>query len=127
MKWLVLAFVVLPTTELALLIYSGQQLGFLTTVLIIMLTGVGGAYFAKRQGLRAWSELQKRMQYMETPGDAMIDSACILLGGILLITPGFISDIMGFLLLFSGPRNLIRPTIQRWIYRKMKNGQIVIR
>lgn len=127
MKWLVLAFVVLPTTELALLIYSGQQLGFLTTVLIIMLTGVGGAYFAKRQGLRAWSELQKRMQYMETPGDAMIDSVCILLGGILLITPGFISDIMGFLLLFSGPRNLIRPTIQRWIYRKMKNGQIVIR
>lgn len=127
MKWLLLMFIVLPTAELALLIYSGQQLGFLPTIAIILLTGVGGAYLAKRQGLRAWSELQRRMQVMETPGDALIDSACILLGGILLIMPGFLTDIIGILLLFNGPRNILRPFIQRWIYKKMKNGQIIIR
>jgi len=127
MKWIVLAFIAVPTAELALLIYSGKTLGLLPTIAIILITGIGGAYLAKRQGMKAWTELKVRMTAMETPGDAFIDSACILLGGILLIMPGFITDLVGFLLLFKGPRNGIRPFIQNWIYKKMKNGQIVIR
>jgi UPF0716 protein FxsA len=127
LKWIVLTFIVVPTAELTLLIYSGKTLGLLPTMAIILITGFGGAYLAKRQGMKAWSELRTRMAVMETPGDALIDSFCILLGGILLIMPGFITDITGFLLLFKGPRNVIRPFIQKWIYNKMKNGQIVIR
>ncbi|HJF31580.1 MAG TPA: FxsA family protein [Sporosarcina psychrophila] len=127
MKWIILAFVLVPTAELGLLIYSGKTIGLLPTIAIILVTGLGGAYLAKRQGMKAWTELRTRMAVMETPGDALIDSFCILLGGILLILPGFITDIVGFLLLFKGPRNLIRPFIQKWIYNKMKNGQIVIR
>lgn len=127
MKWLILLFIIVPTAELSLLIYSGQQLGFLPTVLLILFTGVLGAYLAKKQGLKAWVDLRSRMTNMETPGDALIDSFCILFGGILLVTPGFITDVTGLLLLFSGPRNLIRPFIQRWLYKKMKNGQIIIR
>ena len=121
MKWLVLAFIIIPTAELALLIYSGQMLGFLPTILIILVTGIGGAYLAKRQGMKAWQELRTRMQTMETPGNALIDSVCIFFGGILLIMPGFMTDIIGFLLLFSWPRNLLRPFILVWIYKKMKN------
>lgn len=127
MKWLILLFIIVPTAELALLIYSGQLLGFLPTISLILLTGVFGAYFAKRQGVKAWIDLRTRMTNMETPGDALIDSFCILVAGILLVSPGFITDVMGLLLLFSWPRNLIRPFIQRWIYKKMKNGQIIIR
>ena len=127
MKWLVLAFIVIPTAELALLIYSGQLLGFFPTIAIILITGIGGAYLAKKQGMKAWQELRSRMNTMETPGNALIDSVCIFLGGLLLIMPGFITDITGFFLLFSWPRNLIRPFILRWIYKKMKNGQIVMR
>ena len=127
MKWLVLAFIIIPTAELALLIYSGQLLGFLPTIAIILITGIGGAYLAKKQGMKAWQELRSRMNTMETPGNALIDSVCILFGGLLLIMPGFITDITGFLLLFSWPRNLIRPFILGWIYKKMKNGQIVMR
>ena len=63
---------------------------------------------------------------METPGNALIDSVCIFFGGILLVMPGFITDIVGFLLLFKGPRNIIRPFIQKWIYNKMKNGRIIM-
>lgn len=127
MKWLVLIFIAVPSAELALLIYSGKSLGLLPTISIILITGIGGAYLAKRQGMKAWTELKSRMTVMETPGDALIDAVCILFGGILLIMPGFITDITGLLLLFNGPRDIIRPFIQKWIYNKMKNGQIVIR
>ena len=127
MKWLILAFIVIPTAELALLIYSGQLFGFLPTISIILITGIGGVYLAKRQGMKAWQELRTRMNTMETPGNALIDNVCIFFGGILLILPGFITDIAGILLLFSWPRNLIRPFILRWIYKKMKSGQIVMR
>jgi len=127
MKWLLLAFIIIPTGELALLIYSGQLLGFFPTMVIILITGIGGAYLAKRQGMKAWHDLRNRMNTMETPGNALIDSVCIFIGGLLLVMPGFVTDIAGFLLLFSWPRNLIRPFILRWIYKKMKNGQIVMR
>lgn len=127
MKWIVLTFIAVPTAELALLIFSGKTLGLVPTIAIILITGLGGAFLAKRQGMKAWTDLKTRMTVMETPGDALIDSVCILFGGILLIMPGFITDLVGFLLLFKGPRNIIRPFIQNWIYKKMKNGQIVIR
>lgn len=126
MKWIVLAFIAIPTAELALLIYSGKTLGLLPTIAIILVTGIGGAYLAKRQGMRVWNDLTRRMAVMETPGNAMIDGVCVLVGGILLIMPGFITDFVGLLLLFKGPRNLIRPFIQKWIYHKMKNGRIVM-
>ena len=126
MKWLALAFIVVPTSELALLIYSGNVLGLFPTIAIILITGIGGAYLAKRQGMKAWKDLRYRMAVMETPGNALIDSVCIFFGGILLLMPGFLTDFFGLLLLFKGPRNLIRPFIQSWIYTKMKNGRIVM-
>lgn len=120
-------FILVPTAEIALLLYSGNHLGVMPTVLLILLTGLGGAYLAKRQGIKAWKEFQLRMSSMETPGNAIIDGLCIFIGGILLMMPGFITDLAGLLLLFNGPRNLIRPFIVKWIYNKMKKGQIVIR
>lgn len=127
MKWLLLAFIVIPTAELSLLIYSGQQMGFMPTISLILLTGLLGAYLAKKQGAKAWLDFNQRMARMETPGDAMIDGVCIFIGGLLLLIPGFITDVVGLLLLFKGPRNLIRPKIHKWIYKKMKNKQIIIR
>ncbi len=125
MKWIILAFIAVPTTELALLMYSGRTFLF-PTIAIILITGIGGAYLAKRQGTKAWHDLRSRMATMETPGNALIDSVCIFFGGILLVMPGFITDIVGLLLLFKGPRNIIRPFIQKWIYNKMKNGRIMM-
>ncbi|PID03967.1 MULTISPECIES: FxsA family protein [unclassified Sporosarcina] len=124
MKWLIALFIIVPTTELALLMISGKTLGIMPTILIIIITGIGGAYLAKKQGLRAWRDLQVRMANRETPGKALVDSVCILLGGLLLLIPGFITDIMGLVLLFSGPRKILYPFIVKWIYNKIRNGQI---
>ncbi|MFD1206946.1 MULTISPECIES: FxsA family protein [Sporosarcina] len=127
MKWLIFAFVVVPLVELAVLLYVGSKIGVLWTILLILFTGAGGAYFAKRQGLKAWNDFRKRIASMETPGNAAIDSLCIFIGGVLLIFPGFLTDIVGLLLLLKWPRKLIRPFIVRRIYKMMKNGQIIIR
>ena len=124
MKWLVALFIIVPTSELALLMFSGKTLGIMPTIIIIIATGIGGAYLAKKQGLRAWRDLQFRMANRETPGKALVDSLCILLGGLLLLMPGFITDIVGLLLLFSGPRKILYPFIVKWIYNKIRNGQI---
>ena len=93
MKWLQHYFIIVPTAELAVLMVSGKTLGIMPTILIIIATGIGGAYLAKKQGLRAWRDLQYRMADRETPGKALVDSVCILLGGLLLLMPGFITDI----------------------------------
>ncbi len=127
MKWLFLLFILVPTIELSLLIYSGQLIGFLPTISIILITGFVGAYLAKRQGLKAWNDFNERISRREPPGDAIIDGLCILIGGILLVIPGYVTDFLGLLLLFNGPRNIIRPTIHRWIYSRMKTGRIIIR
>lgn len=127
MKWLLLLFIIVPTAELTLLIYSGQQLGLLPTTALILITGFLGAYLAKKQGMKAWNDFNRRMTQMETPGDALIDAVAIFAGGLLLLMPGFVTDAVGLLLLFKGPRNLMRPMIHKWIYRKMKNQQIIIR
>ncbi|PIC58587.1 membrane protein FxsA [Sporosarcina sp. P12(2017)] len=124
MKWLAALFIIVPTAELALLMVSGKTLGIMPTILIIIATGIGGAYLAKKQGLRAWRDLQFRMANRETPGKALVDSVCILLGGLLLLMPGFITDSIGLLLLFSGPRKILYPFIVKWIYNKIRNGQI---
>ncbi|MEK3933909.1 FxsA family protein [Sporosarcina sp. FSL W7-1349] len=124
MKWLVLALIAVPTAELAILIYSGKTIGLFPTVAIILITGIGGAALAKKQGMKAWTDLNRRIATMETPGNAMIDSVCIFIGGLLLLMPGFITDLAGFLLLFKGPRNWLRPHIHKWLYKKMQNGTI---
>jgi UPF0716 protein FxsA len=127
MKWLLPALLLVPVAEIILLLYAGNTIGIMPTLLLILVSGIGGVYLAKRQGLRALTDLRNRMGTMEAPGNAVVDGVCIFFGGILLIFPGFISDVAGLLLLFKGPRNMIRPLIVRWIYKKMKQGQIVIR
>jgi len=126
MKWLATIFILIPTAELALLIYSGQIIGLFPTLAIILITGIGGAYLTKRQGLKAWRDLNRRMTLMETPGDALIDGVCIFIGGILLLIPGYFTDIVGLLLMFSWPRQLIRPFIHRWIFKKMGNSKVIM-
>ncbi|WP_153730647.1 FxsA family protein [Sporosarcina obsidiansis] len=124
MKWLAAFFIIVPTAELALLIISGKTLGIFPTIFIILATGVGGAYLAKKKGLHALRDLQYRLASGETPGKALVDSVCIFFGGILLLMPGFLTDIIGLLLLFTGPRKVLYPFIVKWLYNRMKKGQI---
>jgi len=126
MKWLALVFIVIPVLEIGLLLWSGNTLGLFPTVLIILGTGIIGAYLAKKQGLKAIRDVQMQMKEFQAPGDAMINAVFIFAGGLLLLSPGFVTDLFGFLFLFSPTRQLFKPIVYKWIKSKMKKGQIIV-
>ncbi|WP_306420883.1 FxsA family protein [Thermolongibacillus altinsuensis] len=107
-------FIIIPALEIALLVLSGNVLGIWPTFTLIVATGVIGAALAKRQGWRTLERAKREWMSGEIPGDALLDGVCILIGAILLLTPGFITDIVGFLLLFPVTRKRIKPVLTRF-------------
>lgn len=115
---LALLFVVLPVAELALLLRVGGVIGFWPTLSLVLLTGVVGAALARAQGFRAVATIQGELAAGRVPGGALLDGACILAGGVLLLTPGFITDSLGFALLVPPTRRVL----QRWISGSVQRG-----
>jgi len=111
-------FVVVPLLELALLVWIGQWIGVVPTVGIVAATGLLGAWLARSQGLRTLTDLQLRAARGEIPAQAMMDGTAILVGGLLLLTPGILSDILGFALLLPPTRRVL----QRWAGERMARG-----
>lgn len=126
MKWLVLTLIVVPVLEISILLWSSQSLGLLPTILIILGTGILGAFLAKKQGLKAIRDVQMQLKNFNAPGDAMVNGLFVFAGGLLLLSPGFITDLFGFLFLFSRTRQLFKPIVYKWIKSKMKKGQIIV-
>lgn len=126
MKWLVLILIVMPVIEIGILLWAGNTLGVLSTILIILGTGILGAFLAKMQGLKAIKDVQMQMKSFQAPGDAMVNALFVFAGGIMLLSPGFVTDIFGFLFLFSPTRQLFKPIVYKWIRSKMKKGQLIV-
>lgn len=124
MRLFTLLIIVVPAIEIMILIYFGSLLGFWTTLFLIIATGVIGAYLAKQQGLQTLHLVQRQIQYGHPPGDALVEGLCIIVGGILLLTPGFITDIIGFYLLFPITRNSVKPIIKRWIRNRIEKHHL---
>lgn len=110
---LLLLFTVVPVAELYLLITIGQNLGAELTIAIVLITGLLGASLAKREGgrvLRNWQEATARG---EIPKDGVTSSLLVLVGGVLLVTPGVLTDITGLLLLIPWSRRFVADIIRR--------------
>lgn len=121
---LALLFVAVPLLELFLLIRLGGAIGLLPTLALCVLTGVAGAWLARREGLRALWSFQQRLARGGVPGRALMDGLCILLGGALLLTPGLLTDVVGFSLLLPPSRRWIQERMQRRIERGLADGTI---
>lgn len=126
MKKIMISGVVLVFLEIALFILIGQAIGVFNTLLLIILSSILGIYVAKKKGVKSFQDVKNSLQSGAPPGVAMIDTMMIFLGGILLVTPGFLTDLIGLLMLFSLTRKLFKPAIYMWIKRKMKNGKFVV-
>ncbi|MDO9517654.1 MAG: FxsA family protein [Methanosarcinaceae archaeon] len=122
---LLFLFVVVPFVELYILIELGTRIGAMPTLGIVILTGIAGAALAKHQGLEVLRRIQTEMSYMQMPGDAMFDGVLVLVGGILLMTPGILTDITGFLLLIPFSRGIFKLYIKDWVSRKIQSGEVV--
>lgn len=117
MGYLILLFTIVPVVELALLIKIGQHIGVGYTLTIVILTGVVGAYLARSQGFRTLRRIQEDINEGLMSADKIFDGVMILCGGILLLTPGFITDLAGFMALVPFTRYLIK----RWLKSKIKD------
>lgn len=96
---LFIIFIVVPLIELMILFEVGDIIGGLWTFAIIIATAMIGTRLVKQQGLHTWQTIQQKMQQGELPAQSLFDGICILVSGVLLITPGFMTDIFGMLLL----------------------------
>lgn len=121
---LVLLFLLTPAVELGLLIQVNQLIGFGPTIGLIIATGVAGSYLARREGLTTWRRLNERLGSGELPGKELVDGVIILVAGALLITPGVLTDVLGFLGLLPPTRALIRKVLMRRLQSKLEDGSI---
>ncbi len=121
---LILLFTLVPLVELFLLIKIGTVIGALPTVLIVVGTGVLGAYLARQQGFQVWSRIQREMELGMFPAEDMLDGLLIFGAGVVLLTPGVITDVIGILILIPVTRLSIREWIKRKLRRMMDGGNI---
>lgn len=123
MKLLLLLFILVPAAELVLLIEVGSRIGVLSTFALIVLTGILGASLARHQGLSLLHRLRMETQTGRLPGDTLIDGLIILVAGAFLLTPGFLTDTVGFLCLVPGVRRAIKRRALRWFERKAQRSE----
>ena len=107
MNSIILAILVIPVLEIYLLIKIGSQIGAITTILLIFATAITGVYYAKYEGLNTLRSGFSQLRRNETPTYEVISGAAIAFAAILLIIPGFFTDLLGFLLIFPITRKII--------------------
>jgi UPF0716 protein FxsA len=123
---LFLLFVGLPLVELGLLVEIGRWLGLLPTLAIVLTTGAVGAALARHEGFHVWLDIQHELQQGRMPVANMLDGFMILMGGVLLLTPGLITDLLGLSLLLPVSRRFYKNRLRRRLERMMQSGQVTM-
>lgn len=114
--WLFLLFVSIPIVEIALFIQVGGWLGLWPTLAIVILTAILGTILVRAQGLSAMGQIQTNLQKFQDPTESLAHGAMILASGLLLLTPGFFTDAVGFALLIPP----VRLTLFQWLRSKVR-------
>ena len=113
---LFLAFTIIPVVEIYLLIQIGTIFGVLTSIALVIVTGFIGAYLARIQGLQTLFRIQKSLREGQMPSSELLDALLIGIAGLVLLTPGFLTDAFGFLLLIPNTRTAIK----QWLHRQIE-------
>ena len=118
---LLILFITVPLLELALLIKIGTLIGTFNTILLILITGILGAALTKQQGLGVITRIREDMALGKVPSDELFNGVCILVGGFLLLTPGLLTDALGFSLLIPSARKGIKKYLRYKLEQKWEN------
>jgi UPF0716 protein FxsA len=116
---LVIIFVVVPIAELALLIQVGQAIGVWWTILLLVADSILGSVLMRSQGRAAWRRFSEATAVGRVPAKEVLDGVLVIFGGALLLTPGFISDLLGLLLLLPPTRAVVRGVLVRRLAHRM--------
>ncbi len=121
---LFLLFTVIPLLELYLLIAVGRILGAVPTIGLVLVTGALGAWFARLEGARVIRRWQEALARQELPKDGVIDGLLIFVGGLMLITPGILTDIAGLSMVMPPTRRVIARFVRGWFERQIATGRV---
>lgn len=116
--------IAVPIIELTLLIFLSSKIGFPWTIGIVVITGVLGAVLWRLQGLGVIGRLGSALQQQDTAADALMDGALIFFAGGLLLTPGVLTDLVGFSILIPWSRSFFKRRILRWLTHRFKVSQM---
>ena len=131
MLWkLFLAFTLIPVSEIYILITIGGQIGILPSIALVILTGIVGASLARSQGLQTLGRIRDSFQQGLVPGEELLNALLIAIAGIVLLTPGFLTDAAGLFLLIPATRTQCREWLKRrmesvYAQRNADNGPII--
>jgi UPF0716 protein FxsA len=112
---LVALFVGVPLLEIYVIIQVGQAIGAFPTIALLILESALGAWLVKREGLRAWRALNQAIRVGHLPARELGDAAVILVGGVLLLTPGFVTDVFGFFFVLPWTRPIARRALAAFV------------
>lgn len=123
---LVALFVAVPWVEIVLLLWVWRVLGPVETIVLVLGTGVLGAALARRQGTKAWAQVRAALRQGRLPSKELFDGLCVLCAGILLVTPGLLTDSIGFMLLIPSFRDLLRrKLVSRFLGDGVGGGPVI--
>jgi UPF0716 protein FxsA len=117
-------FVVVPLLELVLLVQLGRWVGLWPTLALVLTTGIVGASLARSQGLRTLAAFQGELAAGRLPSGPMLDGLAVLVGGAFLLTPGLLTDVVGFSLLIPATRGWIRKLVVKSLKRMQSEGAL---
>jgi UPF0716 protein FxsA len=123
---LILLFTITPIVELYILIELSQVTSVLTTIGLVLVTGIAGAYLAKSEGKIILTRIKLELSEGRMPGNELLNGLCVLIGGALLLTPGLITDILGFTLVLPGTREIYKAIIKKKLRNMLDRGNIDI-
>ncbi len=119
---LFLLFTLVPLAELTILIKIGSIFGVWHTIFVVIITGIMGAYLARNQGIRVMAELNTTFARGQMPTDPLIEGGLVLLSAAFLVTPGVLTDTIGFILVIPRTRKIVRDWLKKYLSKKMKDG-----
>lgn len=124
---LFILFTVIPVIEVYLLIQVGSLIGALPTVALLLSISMAGAWLVRHQGFELLRRIRSELAQGRLPAAELLDGAMVLVGGVLLLTPGFFTDIIGLLFLIPVTRAVIKQFAILWLQRRLSRGVITIR
>ncbi len=113
---LLFAFIIIPILEIYLLIQVGSIIGGMTTILLVILTAIIGTHLLRSQGIATLQKVQTSLQQGQIPAEALLEGIFIIVGGALLLTPGFFTDAVGFICLIP----ILRQYLVSWLRKRIQ-------
>jgi Protein affecting phage T7 exclusion by the F plasmid len=121
-KYIPVIILIYLIAEISLLIWIGRHFGLLNTFLLLIVSAVLGFWMVMKQGLSILREIRNELSEHRIPGQSLLDGLCLILGGILLVVPGFISDAAGLLLLIPAIRRILQQWLIKWFQDWFRRG-----